>query len=223
MMVQSGITKRFGVLIGASKFPEFPADELAPLSTPLNDVKLLAEALSHPSRGGFEIKCLVNRTASVIRSEIEELVKNARTSDSLGLIYYSGHGLLDQATPPRLHLATVDARPGYWSSTLSVAEIISFITAHRPKRLILLLDCCYSGAGIPQLEMKGGGHNALNRIQESLKPLEGSGVVMMTATTRIQQAAGDTSTGFGIFTKHLVEGIGAAQVTCPPKNSPAEM
>lgn len=208
-MNASGISKRYAVLIGNSVFTGFPEDELAPLKTPTNDIRLLKEAFSNPERGGFEVDCLENCESGVIKRTIETLIMKAKDPDALGLIYYSGHGLLDQMS--QLRLAAADSQPKMWSTTVAISEISDLITVHRPKRLIILLDCCYSGAGIIGLELKGPGSAAANSVRESLKTLSGEGVVMMTATTPVQQAAGNTTTGFGLFTKHVAEGIGAAK------------
>jgi ubiquinone/menaquinone biosynthesis C-methylase UbiE len=204
-----GSLSRYGVLVGNSEFKEFSAEELAPLQTPLNDVRLLKAALSERARGAFETECLENRCSNDVREALESLIIKAKDSSSLGLIYYSGHGLLDQTG--RLHLATADSRPGAWTKTISLSDLGSLIRIHKPQRLVIILDCCYSGAGIKDMELKSAGNGALAQINDSFRQLEGRGVVMLTATTPIQQASASTVTGFGVFTRHLAEGIGKAK------------
>ena len=204
-----GSLRRYGVLVGNSEFKEFPAEELAPLKTPCNDVGLLRAALTERARGSFEIECLENRASHEVKDALESVIVKAKDPNTLGLIYYSGHGLLDQTD--RLHLATADSRPNVWNRTIAISDLSALIRVHKPQRLVILLDCCYSGAGIREMELKSSGNVTLTRINDSLKQLEGKGVVMMTATTPIQKASASTLTGFGIFTRHVAEGIGAAK------------
>jgi ubiquinone/menaquinone biosynthesis C-methylase UbiE len=204
-----GSLKRFAVLVGNGQFKEFPTEDLPPLKTPANDLVLLKEALSNPNRGNFEVACFADCTSHDVRDAIESVILKAKDPDALGLIYYSGHGLLDQSNG--LHLVTADSKPGGWTRTIAVADISSLIRNHRPQRLVILLDCCYSGAGINEWEFKGATTGVSSGVVESFRQLEGKGVVMMTATTPIQRAAGSIKTGHGVFTRHVAAGIGKAK------------
>ena len=209
------LSRRIAVLVGTCTYPNFKEDDLPTLTTPRNDIKALERVLREPARGNFsEVLTLEDAESGVVRDRIEGLLSEASQPNTLALIYYSGHGLLDPQNA--LHLALHDTQPGRWSRTLPISTISKWISAHSPRQLVIFLDCCYSGAGIKDLgdlEFKGtpSVNNMLpEMLSHNLEQLQGSGVVMITATTPIQQASADKTTGFGVFTKHLLEGLETA-------------
>jgi ubiquinone/menaquinone biosynthesis C-methylase UbiE len=201
---------RIAVLIGNCAYPNFCEDELPSLTTPLNDVQGLRKTLIDPARGRFtRVDVMPDAESQEIRDRIECLIKSASSPGTLGLIFYSGHGLLD--SDDRLHLTAKDSRPETWNRTIPVSDIAKWIRLHSPQQLVILLDCCYSGAGLRDMEVKGpAGSSArhLSRsVSDNLDQLKAKGVVMITATTPIQPARGDKAKGFGIFTKHILDGL----------------
>lgn len=190
---------RFGLLVANTSFHEYP--ELSTLLTPVNDVKGLEDALVDQSRGKFLLETLLDADSQLISDKVEELLKSAAEKDALALIYYSGHGLLDPSN--RLYLAARDSQTGKFGRTVPITNIVNWVRIYRPKRVIILLDCCYSGAAGSDLELKGG--DALSKSLTELS--KGEGVVMITACSPIEQAGGSKATGYGIFTKHVVDGI----------------
>lgn len=204
---------RFGLLVANTTFPEYP--ELARLLTPPNDVKGLEDALVEESRGKFLLETVLDSDSRSISDKIEGLIKTAAEKGALALIYYSGHGLLDPSN--RLYLAARDSQSGRFARTVSIADIVTWIRIYRPRRVVILLDCCYSGAAGDALEMRGSGPASSSEarevrgnsaISESLTELsQGEGVVMLTACSPIEQAGGSLTTGYGVFTHHVVNGI----------------
>jgi branched-chain amino acid transport system substrate-binding protein len=207
-----GDANRIAVLIGNSTYPGFPKEELDSLSTPLNDIEALKKTLENPSRGNFRsVVCLPDKDASAVQRAIEETIIEAAEKDALGLIFYSGHGLLDPTN--RLHLITHDSEVGRWASTVSLGRITETIKVHNPQKLVVLLDCCYSGAGLQEFELKGGTRNSSARtdinktVTQTYGELEGQGIVIITATSPIQQAKAHKKSGFGVFTRHVLDGL----------------
>jgi ubiquinone/menaquinone biosynthesis C-methylase UbiE len=207
-----GDAKRIAVLIGNSVYPEFPKDELDSLSTPLNDIDALKKTLEDPSRGNFKsVTCLADKDALSVQDAIEETIIEAAKTDSLALIFYSGHGILDPTN--RLHLVTHDSKPGRYTSTLTLSRIAEYVNVHSPQKLVVLLDCCYSGAGLRDFELKGSGIATGRRFEidrtvtQTFGSLEGKGIVIVTATNSIQQAKANKKCGFGIFTRHVLDGL----------------
>ena len=188
---------RYGLLIANCNFPDYPS--LSPLATPDNDVTALQNALKDRSKGGFDLETVKNSKSNDLRLKIDSVMRQSAQSDGLALIYYSGHGTLDPSG--RLYLATYDSRENTYVLSVGVHEILTSVRQHGPKRVVILLDCCYSGAGGMEFELKGTPAPFLS------EDLRGSGVVVMTATSPVEQAVGDLRHGYGIFTRHVVQGI----------------
>jgi ubiquinone/menaquinone biosynthesis C-methylase UbiE len=191
---------RCGLLIANSEFPSAPC--LAALVTPENDVSNLEDALRDKAKGNFELETLRNAASTDIRLKIDSTIRRAAQSDGLALIYYSGHGILD--LEGHLYLAAADSREDTYVLSVGMREIVTSVRQHKPRRVIIVLDCCYSGAAGGEYETKGS--TAPNLVED----LKGTGVVIMTATSAIEKALGDRRSGFSVFTKYLVEGINTA-------------
>lgn len=97
-----------------------------------------------PTYGLFdETVVLPNKPSHEILLELEKIFRRAEKND-LVLIYYSGHGKLN--TAGTLHLASFDTKVDYIQSTsVSVVRIRELMDACPSNKMILILDCCYSG------------------------------------------------------------------------------
>ena len=189
--------RRFAVLIANSRFPDEP--RLLDLRLPENDVDGLYEVLSSPDRGQFtEIFRLKNRPSHEVLRQINQVLRQAERDD-LVLIYYSGHGKLNLAG--QLHLATTDTVLDVLEATsVPVQSIRNFVDVSPSSKAVLLLDCCYSGAV--------GGAFARGDVDEQLQLMSGGrGTYIMTASTGTQVAIENESDQYGVFTKHIIEGI----------------
>ena len=92
---------------------------------------------------------------------IERTVRQASKSDLL-LLYYSGHGQCDEAG--RLHLAALNTRLDTLGSTsVPIDQVKNYIDLARTNRIVLILDCCYSGA-VGGAFMKGGVDEELQQV-----------------------------------------------------------
>lgn len=113
---------------------------IQPLRTAVNDAKVVANLLE--KKYGFQVKLLLNAT----RADIIKTLTNYRrlSADDNFLIYYAGHGWLDDA-----------ANEGYWlpidagrrdpSNWVSNASITSTLKAMEAKHIMVIADSCYSG------------------------------------------------------------------------------
>lgn len=192
---------RFALIIGNSQYKD---PKLPKLVTPAQDVKGLIDVLVDPDIGGFdELNAMLNRPHDALQKAIAEFGKNCK-SDDLLLLYYSGHGLLDDSG--NLYLATVDtehcnphvlAFPAQW-----VAEEMSSCPS---KKQVLILDCCYAGAIFKG--MKGGPVQPVDT--ENI--FQGQGRTILAASDFTQFAfEGDAVVGQpvqSIFTRYLVQGL----------------
>ncbi len=192
---------RYGVLIGNSEFPGNAG--LSRLCGPFNDVKGLATVLRDPARGGFAAcECLDNRRSSDIKPAIEECLVRAAEDNGMALLHYSGHGLLDREG--RLYLCAYDTRPNAFESMVSFESINDCIRRSGAKKVVIFLDCCYSGAA-------GYRYRSPADLAGTEQQLDGfsqqEGIYLLTATSRSQLAAEPLNGQFGVFTKHVIDGI----------------
>ena len=188
---------RYAILIGSSSFPE--EDRLQDLVCPARDVDDLHGLLSDPEHGGFtESHVLKNRPHHEVLRTVNRVLKKA-SKDDLVLIYYSGHGKLDQAG--RLYLAAADTEfEALEATSIPVQSLKSYIDISPSTKTALILDCCYSGA-VQKAFFRG-------EVDEQLNLMSGGrGTFIITASTGIQLAKEKEEDRNGVFTKHLIEGI----------------
>ena len=185
------------LLIGNSSYP---ADEhnLQTLKGPVKDIAALNRALIDPGSGLFaDIDVTLLPEASSARA-IRALGRffGAADRDDVLLVYFSGHGKLDQSG--RLHLCMQDTEStDLLSTAVSSARIKEFADASRARNVVIVLDCCYAGA------FRGADLGAA---------VAGPGRYVLTSCRGTQLANDATvENGTSFFTQHLVDGlVGAA-------------
>jgi lipoprotein NlpI len=140
----------------------------------------------------------VNLQNYEILQKVEEIFRKANKYD-LVLIYYSGHGKL--SGKGRLLLTTKNTRTDLLISTSIPIEIIKILmTDSKTKKVVVILDCCYSGLAGEELS-KGDMDDLLQSVSKS------NGIYILTSSTGSQQSYEDESEDYGLFTKHLIDGI----------------
>lgn len=125
------------LLIGNKDYRYWPR-----LDTPENDTRKTADLLAR--RYGFKSKVIVNATRYDILKVLNDLRKELTEKDNL-LIYYAGHGHLDEKISRGYWVPTdgeVDSNAN-WISTIAITDILSTIMA---KHILVVADTCYSGA-----------------------------------------------------------------------------
>jgi len=190
--------KRYAICIGCNNYPKDP-ERLPTLKCAENDAKELKEILADPKRGNFDdIKLFTNEPHYDILPAIEKLLSSAK-KDNLILIYYSGHGRLDNRN--RLCLATSSTEVTALATTsLPVARLKEFIDDCSATKIVWILDCCYSGA--VDKAFKGGDVDSALQIAAG-----GKGKYIITASTGIQVAHEKEQEPHSVFTKYLLEGL----------------
>ncbi|MFI5605843.1 caspase domain-containing protein [Amycolatopsis sp. NPDC051903] len=179
---------------------------LSRLRAPGPDVDGLARVLADPQVGAYGVDRLVDRTAAELRSTLRAFFAN-RAPDDVLLVYFSGHGVKDVAG--ELYLAGTDTRLDDLDGTaVSAAELNRWIRACRSRHVLLVLDCCYSGAFGRGMFAKAG-DTVL--VQENFS---GRGLAIITATTAIEYAFEGTTlrsdapaASASVFTEALTRGL----------------
>jgi uncharacterized caspase-like protein/cytochrome b len=196
------------LIIGNNQYND---PKLAPLKTPEVDTRELAKVLRAKHIGNFdEVSSLTDPTELKSRRAISRFLSN-RKPDDLVLLYFSGHGVLDERGS--LFLALKDTQTDSLNATAISSSFLSYeLDKCRSKRQILILDCCNSGA------FERGTKGEVKAISEGTFEGSGSGRVVLTATDSTQFAfEGDQiiqQSELSLFTHFLLEGLktGAADL-----------
>lgn len=184
----------------------YDVDEIENLSSPLKDVAGLSSCLESQFIGDFDqVTSMLDENSYAIQRKFHSIT-NRLTKDDTFLFYYSGHG--QRNSLGNLNLLASDSLPDeIESSSVDLGNLFKFIRNSATSKVIIILDCCYSGAI--------SGVNFKDSLKDSLKVIQdGSGTYLMTASTGVQTAAEFDSDDYSLFTKYLVEGLesGAADV-----------
>lgn len=188
------------VLIGVSHFPDSP--DLASLPATRRNVADLWRRLTHPLVGVLAPECCevvdpAASTAGIGRA----LHKAASEATDMLLVYYAGHGLVDDRG--RLYLATGATNadsPKY--SALSVDLLREDLGGSSAAARVLILDCCFSGRAI---EVMAGSEGLIDG------QLSIAGTYTMTSTTANAPSyvlAGDRHSA---FTAALLDALDSEQ------------
>ncbi|MEE9395604.1 MAG: hypothetical protein V3V31_01195 [Methylococcales bacterium] len=125
------------LLIGNEKYSHMPS-----LDTPIDDVREIDKLLRE--KYNFKTTVLTNANRYSILSALNKLRKKLTEKDNL-LIYYAGHGELDEVNKEGQWLP-IDAEPestANWISTDAITDIINTMSV---KHVLVVADSCYSGA-----------------------------------------------------------------------------
>ena len=192
---------KYALIIGNNQYDD---PKLAQLKTPAADSQALAKVLADKSIGSFdEVTPLINKNESEIRRAISAFLTNKKPDD-LVLVYFSGHGVLDDRG--RLFLSLKDTEITLLKATAIPSTFISDeMDSCRSRRQILILDCCHSGA------FARGTKGEQKAVTEATFEGSGYGRVVMTASDSTQYALeGDQvirQTDLSLFTHFLLEGL----------------
>lgn len=180
---------------------------LTMLRAPGADAAALAEVLGDPGIGGFDVQSVVNQQAHEITRSIAQFFANRRPGDLL-LLHLSCHGVKDDSG--ELYFAASDTALDLLEATAVSSTFVNRVMERsRAGRVLLLLDCCYSGAFARGLSSRAGGTVDVN------ERLGGKGRAVITASSALQFAFegqrltdGDVEASEpSVFTSALVTGL----------------
>ena len=199
--------RRLALLVATSTYSD---SGLAALRAPTGDVRSLASVLGDGAIGGFEVRELVDRPTEELKREIEGFFGAGRPKDLL-LLYVSGHGVLSQSR--RFYIATANTTLEWLRSTAIEDSFVNDVMqASRARSIVLVLDCCHSGAFGKGLMPKSA------PTVDVEHRFEGRGRITLTASTELEYAfeEADPATGINelgpaapgsLFTRAFVEGL----------------
>jgi hypothetical protein len=150
------------ILIGSGTYDD---STLANLLGPENDVHALDSALIHEDWGLFrpkDITTLINESRRGVQKELRHFFDRA-TPDDVLLVYFSGHG---KNVGGGLYFCLRDTENDRLEATgLSASDVSAYIARCSSQRVVILLDCCHSGAfkgSLDTSELQGTGRFVLS-------------------------------------------------------------
>lgn len=146
------------------------------------DAAALAGVLGDPAVGGFDVESLVDaRQRDAMRAMEAFFTRAAR--DDLLLLHLSLHGWKDLRG--RLYFVMSDTERDLPGATAIPADRVSdWMEQSRSRRIVVMLDCCYSGAFAMNAVRRAAGPPAVDVAE----PFAGNGRVVLTASTALQYA-----------------------------------
>ena len=172
--------------------------KFAPLAGCINDANAMADLLAKHYDGSpnFDVKLITAPPTQVTRACLRENIAQLLTGQAdVALFYFSGHGTENNLGG---YLVTQDANN--YDEGVSLTEVLTLANNSSVKEIVILLDCCHSGAlgAIPAID------NNKAHIRE--------GISILTAS-RSSEVAIETG-GMGLFTSLLAAALdgGAADV-----------
>ena len=125
------------LVIGNNRYPYMTS-----LNTAANDARVVANLLEN--KYGFNTTVLIDADRYTMLSALNKLRDTLTEKDNL-LIYYAGHGELDEVNL-RGYWLPVDSEPdssANWISNVAVTDILNVMNA---QHILVVADSCYSGS-----------------------------------------------------------------------------
>lgn len=220
----------YALLIGIN---ENAVTELA-LPDVAKDIAALRAVLVHPERCAYpedNIKVITGSEATRqgIQDGLDWLYDKLQADGSgntTAVIYYSGHGWQDtSSSPPTYYLIPYDMQTGrYRSRVLRAPDFADAIGEMRPRRLLVILDCChaagveakdldvaantYQEAAIPPHILMAGEKAVVSAAAKDISDLaQGAGRAVLSSSQGTQKSYIRQDRKMSVFTYHLIEAL----------------
>lgn len=190
-----------GLFIGIDRYA---SDAISWLSCAERDASALHSLFADTFGDGGELLTSEEATRAAILGRLDEL--KGCSEDDFAVIAFSGHG-------SELHqLVTHDADvTNLAGTTIPLSELADHFAEIPARRLVCILDCCFSGgmgAKVLRVDVKP---RALKSTDALLDELAGEGRLILTASSPTEEAWENGQVGHGLLTYHLVEALKGAE------------
>ena len=148
------IVRKYALVVGISRFK----NSIQPLQYASKDAFDFYSYLVNPKGGNFRKENVIllrdeYATRKAIKNALDKL-KSLAKEDDLVVLYFSSHG-----TPPDkfggVHIVTYDSevkpRQRIWETSITEDILRDFIQGVKVKRLIVIMDACYSNGAYTQI------------------------------------------------------------------------
>lgn len=193
--------KLHGIFIGIDRYAS-PAINW--LSCAKRDATALHSLFADNLPGDLKLLTDKDATHSTIENELKTL--SQCSADDIVVFAFSGHGTETH------ELVTYDTnRANLSATTISLNQLAEQFTKIPARRLICILDCCFSGGmGAKALQVDVVPRD-LPSGEELLKQLSGDGRVILTASLATERAWEHQKLGHGLLTHYLLEALQGAE------------
>ena len=214
-MARDKFTNGYALIIGVS-------DNLIPtyaLPTVARDAAALHKVLIHPRRCAYDpdnVRLLTGpeATGDGIRAGLSWLkakIAADRSDNATAVLYYSGHGVQNDEDNS-YYLLPYDLKRPIVDSLLRAEDVAAEIEMVRPRRMLVILDCCHAGGmgikGDDPIASEGLANVAAPAEARSVVALmQGQGRAVLSSSTAAESSYVRSDRKMSIFTYHLVEAL----------------
>lgn len=148
----------------------------------------------------FKVEKIHNPTSKSIREQLWDVLGSVSRDDQL-LIYFSGHGKRNAARKLQLclHDTREDALP---ITSFSFDELLQLCNEAGAESVLIMLDCCFSGAAEKSIIAKGEGE-ILDPHEDAI--LSSKGFSVLSSCSSVELSYIDERTNMSSFTASLLE------------------
>ncbi len=183
------------VLIGTGTFHD---PELPDIPAVQANLDALRRTLTHPVHGVFAPEhCVVVADPKDQATVGAALSQAVRESEDLLLVYYCGHGLLDEAGVLHFALAGTDYQNVSWSA-IHLDLVKRMVGGARAKARVLILDCCFAGKAVSAMAGPSG---------LALGQLNLTGTYTLTSTTATAPSHAPPGATHTAFTGSMLQAL----------------
>ncbi|WP_405958493.1 caspase family protein [Streptomyces phaeochromogenes] len=178
--------RRFLIATAISRYPKHPQWDRTDLVQAREDViDLFTSQLGYRHQTALGL----DPTRSQLTDQLRAFCKSSdRREDDLVAVYVSGHGeVLDDGGDHVLYTSDTDPEDTAYTSLPTVELARAMLRDTPVRRLLLILDTCYSGQGGNEMTAA-----ALHRINSQWRNATGAGLVIISSAQSHQQARAGT-------------------------------
>ena len=203
------------LIIGINRFQDGKIRELRYCRSDAEGLTTLVSDRRYTPFDRIEATTLLDHEATRgrILAALENLGKRSSPKDTV-IVYFSSHGIQQDQGEAFwvLHDSRVDMK-AYNRRQLRVdpetaleqSEITKLLNGIRARRLLVLVDSCFSAATV--ISYPRGKNFKAPKVRNPFDSFKGEGRVVITASEGTQRAAELPSLGHGAFTYFLLEGL----------------
>jgi len=186
-----------GLFIGIDRYA---STEISELSCARRDATALHALFMDTFGGAGELLADEKATVPAVQGAFEQLARTAE--DDVVVVAFSGHGTTTH------ELVAHDSDPyNLAATTISLTTLGEWCARIPARRLLIVLDCCFSGGmGAKALEVEGVARD-IQSVEGKLNQISGHGRVILTASGPTERAWESPRVGHGFLTLHLLEGL----------------
>ncbi|MFH1992954.1 MAG: ankyrin repeat domain-containing protein [Pseudomonadota bacterium] len=196
---------KFAIVVGIEKYLELPEASYAE-----RDASVMRD---HLVAMGFPMRNIIlltgqKATRTGISKNLETWLPNNINKNSTVFFYYSGHGAPDPSTG-EAYIVPFDGDPNYLGETgYSLSKLYQKLGELKVKKVVIVLDSCFSGAGGRSVLAKGTRPLVMTSQSKSLS----SNLIVLSATQGAQISTSSTSKGHGLLTYYYLKALNEGNI-----------